>query len=126
MLTAPNLRISHHAVQQYRTRAILCCERSRSNETLRQVMADQVQYRSWRCAGGETFVVECGPVVPKAKKPWEYKIASITHTFVIETQTIVTVLGYMMRPNKRAIQRRRRRQRVRALQQFISQEGSHE
>jgi hypothetical protein len=115
MLTAPPLKISRHAVQQYRVRVVLCCERSRPDSVLRQAIADQVRFRSWRNAGGETFVVECGPVVPKAKKPWEYKLASITHTFVIECQTVVTVLGYLMRPNKRMIQRRRRRQRLARL-----------
>lgn len=90
---------------------------------LREVMSDQVQYRTWRNAGGETFVVECGHVVPKAKKPWEYKLTSVTHTFVIECQTIVTVLGYLMRPNKRMIQRRRRRQRLARLSRRAGQGG---
>ena len=68
MLAAPELKISGHAVQQYRARVLACSERSRSDKTLRNVMADQVSLKPWRCAGGETFVVEFGPLVPKAKK----------------------------------------------------------
>jgi hypothetical protein len=79
---------------------------------LRAVIEKQVLDGSWRLAGGDTFLIECGPLVPKTKKPWEYKNASISYTFVVECRAVVTVLGFMMRPNPRAVQRRRRRQRL--------------
>lgn len=112
MLAAPPLKISTHAIWQYRKRAVHCCERERSDQLLKTVIEKQVRASKWRLAGGDTFLIECGPLVPKTKKPWEYKIASVSYSFVVECQTVVTVLGFMMRANPRAIQRRRRRQRI--------------
>jgi hypothetical protein len=62
--------------------------------------------------GGETFEIKCGPLLPKKKKPWEMKVVSVVYRYIIECQTVVTVLGFMMRPNHRKKQRRRRRQRL--------------
>jgi hypothetical protein len=112
MLGAPPLKITTHAIWQYRKRAVHCCERDRSDQALRTVIEKQVLDGNWRLAGGDTFVVECGPLVPKKKKPWEYKTASVSYTFVVERRSVVTVLGFMMRPNPRAVQKRRRRQRL--------------
>ncbi|MCK1503840.1 hypothetical protein [Bradyrhizobium sp. 18] len=112
MLAAPPLKISTHAVWQYRKRVVHCCERDRSDPMLRSVIERHVRDGQWRLVGGDTFVIECGPLMPKTKKPWEYKIASVVYTFVVECQAVVTVLGFMMRPNPRAVQRRRRRQRL--------------
>lgn len=115
MLAALPLKVSHHAVQQYRNRVLACPERSRSNKALRYLIEEQVTFGKWECAGGETFEIKCGLTMPKAKKRWEHKVASVTYRYVIECQTVVTVLGFMMRPDHRRIQRRRRRQRLAAL-----------
>lgn len=112
MLSAPPLKVTTHAVWQYRKRVLHCCERDRSDQMLRSVIEKQVRDGRWRLAGGDTFVIEYGPLVPKKKRPWEYKIASVSYTLVIECQAVVTVLGFMMRPNPRIVQRRRRRQRL--------------
>ena len=112
MLAAPPLKITTHAIWQYRKRVVHCCERDRSDQMLQKVIEGQVRYRSWQAAGGETFIVECGPLIPKRRNPGQYKIASVTHTFVIQCQAVVTVLGFMMKPAPRKVQRRRRRQRL--------------
>lgn len=104
--------ISRHAIDQYRDRAIQCCERWRSNDLLATVIRRQVGEGNWTLAGGETFIVQCGPLVPKANKLGSFKTASVSYTFVIETQVVVTTLGFMMRPNSRKKQRKRRRARV--------------
>lgn len=115
MLCAPTLKISHHAVQQYRNRVLSCPERSRSNKSLTKIIEGQVNSGKWECAGGETFEIKLGATLPKKKKPWEHKVVSITYRYVIECQTVVTVLGFMMQPDHRRIQRRRRRQRLASL-----------
>lgn len=84
---------------------------------LRLIIASQVRQGNWECAGGETFEIRCGATLPKTKEPWEHKVVSVTYRYVIECQTVVTVLGFMMRPDHRRIQRRRRRQRLARLHQ---------
>ncbi len=123
MLCAPTLKISRHAIQQYRARVIGCPERHRSDSMLKAAIERQVRYGTWQCVGGETFEIVGGAEMPKRNRPWETKVVSITYRFVIECQTVVTVLGFMMRTDHRRIQRRRRRQRVARLNQQLKQEG---
>lgn len=115
MLAAPPLKISRHAIWQYRKRVLGCPERERSDSALREIIAKEVRDGTWECAGGETFEIKCGALLPKKKNPWEMKVVSVTYRYIIECQSVVTVLGFMMRPNHRKMQRRRRRRRLATL-----------
>lgn len=77
------LRVTLHAVEQYRDRVLGCPERKRSNAMLTAVISEQV----------------------KGKSSW--KIHCWTYCFVVEDQKIITVLGYRMRPKKRRINNRK-------------------
>lgn len=104
-------RVSNHAVEKYRERALGCPERSRGDDLLRQVIIEHVLLAPMRRSGG-CLVVECGPLVPKSKKPHEMRLADVNYTFVIDEAVVVTVLGYRMRASKKAWKKRRiRRQR---------------
>jgi len=45
MLTAPDIYISRHAVEQYRARALFCCERDRTDDMLRGIIKEQIKGR---------------------------------------------------------------------------------
>jgi hypothetical protein len=99
--------ITQHAVDQYRERVVKCCERAIPDDALRRVIAQQIKQAPWHKVGGETFKIEWGPIRPKAKKPWEMVTIYATHTFVIERQAVVTVLGFGMHPSRETSRRKR-------------------
>lgn len=108
------IQVSRHAVEQYRARVLGCPERSRTDGALRKIIKDQADKGSWHLAGGETFVVAQGPLVPRRKKPWEMTVRHPTYTLVIQCRTVVTVLGYGMRATREKARKIRRR-RLKAL-----------
>jgi hypothetical protein len=108
--------ISRHAIRQYRARVIRCCERIRSDDLLRGIIRNQVLNNPWRLAGGQTFAIDCGPLILKTNG-WDYKIACVTHTFIVEQRTVVTVLGYGMRPNRRLSRRKQHAAKMAAIRE---------
>jgi len=123
MLFTP-IQVSRHAIEQYRNRVLACPERTRDDRALRPIIARQAEERNWRLVGRETFVAEEGPLVPRRKRPWEMRVKVPVYTLVIERRTVVTVLGFMMRPKRKAsrhIRRRRlRAERAAQLQEAVT------
>lgn len=84
--------ISNHAVEQYKIRALACPERHRLAHQLRPVMQRQIKTEKMKSMGRGTRAVK-------------FKDANgvTLHTFVVEDEMVVTVLGFMMRPYRRAL-----------------------
>lgn len=113
MLMPPPIQVSRHAIEQYRARVLACPERDRADGALRAIIVSQATQRDWRLVGGETFAAEEGPLVPRKKRPWEMRVKFPVYTLVIERRTVITVLGFLMRPSRKS-SRHIRRRRLRA------------
>lgn len=111
--------ISRHAIEQYRDRILCCPERRRPDAALRVAMRMQIIDRPWQYCGPEVFRVECGPLLPKARG-WDMKVACVTHTYVIERHSVVTVLGYGMRTSRKLNRAKRRVRQLTAALESVS------
>lgn len=105
-----DFQISKHAVEQYRTRVVACPERTRSDDDLRRSIRWQLEQFPMQMID-KALVISAGPWRQKKRKPWEMALHYTTHMFVIDGGSVVTTLGFMMRPKKAtSIRARARRQ----------------
>jgi hypothetical protein len=88
--------ITNHAVDRYRERAVLCCERSPSDLQLRKAMLGQLEFFASLYAKGGIRHVRCGPDWRISKKAQKNVCERPTHTFVVIDGDVVTTLGFMM------------------------------
>lgn len=109
------LYISSHAIEQYESRVLACPERSRTREQLIAAIQWQLRENPMKSLN-KALVITCGPWRPRRRKPWEMTVNYPTHMFVVDENTVVTTLGFMMRPKKRAGTRSRKRQHAKYLE----------
>lgn len=93
--------ITNHAVARYRQRAVMCCERARSDLQLRLAMERELDFFASLYLKGGIRLVRCGPSWRVSNK-FKNVCENPTHTFVVVDGDVVTTLGYGMFPTEAA------------------------